>query len=298
MNSTNRSPAFTLVELLVVIAIIGILVALLLPAVQAAREAARRTSCTNNLKQLGIALHNYHDTHKSLPPGWIGLDPNSARPLAEGEPGWGWASMLLPFLEQSSVAERLIDYTRPITDSVNVGARGHVLPLLQCPSDDLPPYFDLERAGSPGQVLVNLPTASYIGVFGSEEIEVCEGLPVGNVCLGNGVFQHLVSVRFAQITDGLSYTYLVGERASRFGDSTWLGVVSGGDETLARVLGVADHAPNSQGGHLDDFSSEHPTGTNHLLGDGSVRLVQESIDVRVYQAFATRSGGELTEDTN
>src|SRR5688572_7073348 len=93
---------FTLVEILVVIAIIGILVGLLLPAVQAAREAARRTSCFNNMKQIGLALHSYHDTFRTLPPGWLAHDPVTRQPWTEGETGWGWASLILPFIEQNA----------------------------------------------------------------------------------------------------------------------------------------------------------------------------------------------------
>ena len=102
-----RYKAFTLVELLVVIAIIGILIALLLPAVQAAREAARRMSCTNNLKQLGLGLHMYHDVHKTLPIGWLGFD-SSGKPHFEGDPGWAWSARILPFIEQQSLYDNLI----------------------------------------------------------------------------------------------------------------------------------------------------------------------------------------------
>jgi len=288
----SRRIAFTLVELLVVIAIIGVLIALLLPAVQAAREAARRTSCFNKLKQIGLALQNYHDTHHVLPPGWIATEPSTGKPLAEGEPGWGWASMILPFMEQQTVSESLIDFTRPILDPQNDPARVHVLTDFRCPSDPADDLFDLGTAGNPQTPLTQLATSNYIGVFGTTLIEDCEGLTAGDVCEGEGLFYHLSHIRFAEITDGLSNTLMVGERASRFGNSTWLGVVPGADEAFARVLGVADHPPNAAGGHLDDFSSEHPAGTNILLGDGSVRLIAETIDLQVYRALATRAGGE------
>ena len=99
----------------------------------------------------------------------------------------------------------------------------------------------------------------------------------------------------SDVSDGLSQTFFVGERSARHGYSTWLGAVVGGDEPVARILGIADHAPNAEGGHLDDFSSEHPQGTNFLLGDGSVRLISESIDLRVYASMATRDGHEVID---
>jgi prepilin-type N-terminal cleavage/methylation domain-containing protein/prepilin-type processing-associated H-X9-DG protein len=282
---------FTLVELLVVIAIIGILVALLLPAVQAAREAARRTSCFNNMKQVGLSLHNYHDVHRSLPPGWLAHDPATRRPMPEGETGWGWAGLIFPFVEQNSAAETLVQYGLPVMDPVNNAARLHYVPLLRCPSDvnGGGKEFSLETAtGTP----VRLAIANYVGMFGTEELEDCEGRPVGFTCLSDGAFQHQQGVRFADVIDGLSNTFLVGERSSRIEHSTWVGVIPEGEEAFARILGIADHPPNSGGIHLDDLMSQHPAGTNFLYADGSVRLVIETIDLNIYRAVATRAGSE------
>jgi len=288
--------AFTLIELLIVIAIIGLLVALLLPAVQAAREAARRIACHNNLKQIGLALHNYHDTLGTLPTGWIGLDPSSGLPWPEGEPGWCWAAMLLPFLEQQNVEQQLIHYDFPIIHPVNDAARRQIIGLYRCPSDTGEHFFDLEDDNAPGTVLTRLVTANYPGVFGISEIEDCEGAPPGTTCKGEGVFFHLSRTRFADVLDGLSNTIFVGERSSRYGYSTWLGVVPGGVEAMPRILGIADHPPNTSGIHLDDFSSNHPSGANFLLGDGSVRLINEKIDEYVYRALATRAEADVVGD--
>lgn len=281
--------AFTLVELLVVIAIIGILIALLLPAVQAAREAANRASCVNNLKQIGLALHNYHDVFKKLPPGYLGWEPVTRQPYWDGETGWAWASMILPYLEQNNVSNNTVSFNHALLDPVNDVARTLYLPGFRCPSDSGPERFTLGTAADPALALTDLATANYVGVFGTQEIEDCELLAPGQICVSDGVFYHLESVSFAGVKDGLSNTFFVGERAWRHGGSTWTGVASGGDESIARVLGIADHPPNAFGGHLDDFSSEHPAGTNFLLGDGSVRMITETIDLAIYQAAATRA---------
>ncbi|MBI2480112.1 MAG: DUF1559 domain-containing protein [Planctomycetia bacterium] len=287
----NRSrKAFTLVELLVVFAIIGILVSLLLPAVQAAREAARRMSCNNNLKQFGLALHNYDDTFQSLPMGWIGLETPNGRVLSEGEPGWGWAAHVLPFIEQNTVTDIVRD-TLPITDPQNQLARDTHLSIFRCPSDaNSQQFFDLKDAG--GTVLATVPTANYVGMFGTLELEDCEGLPPGVQCVSDGPFFHNSSTRFRDFIDGTSGTLLVAERYSKYGESTWLGALPGADESFARILAIADHAPNSPGGHLDDPGSYHPGGTNFTFADGSVHIIVETIDLTVYYALATMQGGE------
>jgi len=284
---TARRPAFTLVELLVVIAIIGILVALLLPAVQMAREAARAASCKNNLKQLGLALHNYHDVMGQLPCGWIADQP-------EGVPGWGWSTGLLAQLEQAAVEQNLINRNLPIADPANQAAREHVLPILICPSDAGPQIFSIgaDDATGPsvdsGTPVFKVAKSNYLGVFGTVEIEDAPSA-------GDGVFFHNSRIRFADITDGLSQTFIVGERNSKLGGSVWTGVIEGVAESLARVVGIADHSPNTPAAHYDDFSSYHPSGVHFLLGDGSVSRYHDTIDHAVYQALCTRGGGEAVQ---
>ena len=284
----HHNKAFTLVELLVVIAIIGILVSLLLPAVQAAREAARRMSCYNNLKQIGLALHNYHDANKSLPMGWIGVDQATRQPHALGQPGWGWAARVLPFLEQSNV-ESLLNGNLPITDPSNQAARDTHLALYRCPSDaNSREFFDL--TGS--MPTVRIPTANYVGMAGTQELANCETLAIGLQCRTDGIFYHNSSTQFRDITDGLSNTFMVGERNSKIDKSTWVGSIPGANEGFERFLGIADHPPNTLGAHLDDLSSYHPAGTNFAIADGSVRLITNTIDLNVYQALATTQRGE------
>lgn len=280
MHLYHRSDrrAFTLVELLVVIAIIGVLVAMLLPAVQMAREAARRTHCKNNVKQIGLALHLYHDVHKVLPPGWLADVP-------DGEPGWGWAAFTLPFMEQNNLYEGQIDTTEHIDEPSNAVARNTVVDTFICPSDPYPNRFMLTSLHTP---LFEIAKSNYVGVLGTLEIA---DYPSN----GDGVFYHNSSTRFADITDGLSNTMIVGERCSRLGYSTWVGMVHGADDAMARIVGITDHTPNHPSAHFDDFSSQHTNGAHFLMGDGSVARIDDTIDFTVYQGLATRGGGEVVQ---
>lgn len=267
---------FTLVELLVVIAILGILVALLLPAIQFARESARRTQCTNHLRNIGVAMHNFHDVHQHLPAGWLA-------DLPDGEPGWGWGAHLLLFLEQNALLENQIQLDDHIDENENEEARQAVIPIYLCPSD---------ASASDRFMLTGLHTglfevgrSNYVGVFGTEEIELAP-------TRGDGVFFHNSWVRFPDIQDGLSNTFLVGERSSRYGDSTWVGMIHGATDAMARVVGSCDHPPNDPHGHFEDFGSFHASGANFVLADASVRLIGSDIDPAVYHGLATRAGRE------
>jgi prepilin-type N-terminal cleavage/methylation domain-containing protein/prepilin-type processing-associated H-X9-DG protein len=280
---------FTLVELLVVIAIIGALVALLLPAVQAAREAARGSQCKNHLKQIGLALHQYHDSLGRLPAGWVANEP-------QGTPGWGWAAATLPYLEQRALDES-IRRQLPIADPANESARETIVPVLLCSSDPHPKVFTIfggketeeDEGFAPnieaGKPLFRMARANYVGMFGISEIEDAPGA-------GEGVFYFLSRTRFSEVTDGLSNTLLVGERNAKQGNPVWAGVVAGANEAMARVVGVGDHPPNDPHHHFDDFASYHPGGVHFLYGDGSVQRLNNQIDVKVFQALCTRGCGE------
>ena len=285
---------FTLIELLVVIAIIAILMALLLPAVQQAREAARRTQTRNHFKQVGIALHSYHEKHGRFPSGWIGV--TDRRPDVEGENGWGWAAMILPELDQGPLFDRL-DFHQSPAAPVNDIARRTMLPVFRAASDPSIDRWDLEDEANPGTILATLPTANFVANWGTTELHECEGLAIGNTCRGNGVFFHNSAIRFQDMRDGSSNTFLVGERKTDTSQSppwhsTWVGVIAGGEEAFARILAVADHTPNHPSAHLEDFSSYHPGGVHFLFGDGRVRFISENIDLGLYQALATRANNE------
>ena len=290
----RRRQGFTLVELLVVIAIIGILVGLLLPAVQAAREAARRMSCSNNMKQIGLALHMHHDLFKKLPAGWNGYDTATGQEYGLGTPGWGWGARILPQIEQANVQQNLIDFDRPVTDPVNDFVRLFLLNTYRCPSDSGDEKF-LNVDVDTGEGTFEFATANYVGVWGTGDVHECGELPAGVRCVSDGVFFHNSEIRFADVKDGLSQTFMVGERSSRLEYSTWVGTVAGMDCAPGRLLGTAFFPPNT-GGHTHDFSSEHPSGTHFLLSDGSVRLIPDTINMDVYRALVTRNGHESIDD--
>lgn len=288
----GRTRGFTLVELLVVIGMIAVLIALLLPAVQAAREAARRAQCASHIRQVGLALHNHHETYGALPPGWLTRAPN-------GDPGWGWAAILLGFLEQETLQNTAGPGFPgggsgpggpPIGDPGHRRFRETPVAVLLCPSDPSDDRFMLHRhggggGGGHGPPMFEVARANYVAVFGTRVIET----PPHS---GDGAFFQNSRIRFADIRDGLSNTLLAGERCSRLGGSTWVGAVPGADRGMARVVGRAGSVPNDLLNDLADFSSYHPFGANFVLGDGSVRMISDEIDLTVYRALATRSGNE------
>ena len=287
LRFASRLRGFTLIELLVVIAIIAILIGLLLPAVQKVREAAARTKCKNNLKQIGLALHNYHDRNNAFPPGYAtGMSVSGA----ETGPGWGWASFLLDDLEQGNVA-RQINRNVAIGDPTHATARTQQLSVFLCPSDEKIGTFVTTT------VAVEVAHANYVGVFGTTEIEDGPGR-------GNGMFFRNSKVRTADITDGLSNTFVVGERSSNIAKATWTGAIPGAEVPLTAdpsqleghpllVLGRGDHTPNSPSAHIDDFYSRHTQGVNCLFADGSVHSMANGVDLGVWNAIQTRQGGEV-----
>lgn len=293
----RRSAGFTLIELLVVIAIIAILIGLLLPAVQKVRAAAARLKCQNNLKQIGLALHNYHDRIGQLPPGYISAVNSAGADLG---PGWGWAVHLLPDLEQDNVF-RQIRLNAAIGDPAHAPARTQVLKVFRCPADDDIGIFTPENAG------VSVAQANYVGVFGTNDIGPNPGA-------GNGLFFRNSRIRFSDITDGLSQTFAIGERSSDVALATWVGAIPGAEVPLRRlsadhddddhdhdhhanhfllVLGRGDHQPNAPEAHADDFYSRHALGLNCLFADGSVHSIGNSISPAVWYAIQTRNLGEV-----
>ncbi|MEW4452999.1 DUF1559 domain-containing protein [Bremerella sp. JC817] len=302
----DRSPSrhgFTLVELLVVIAIIGVLIALLLPAVQAAREAARRMQCSNHLKQLGLALHNYHDTYRAFPPGGY----KAANQLS-------WHTRILSFIEQQA-----------IEDQINWKAQGYpankpvsldiVPPMFHCPSN----VSDKQRGvWSSGQVSgQNTYTQHYNGVagpvgqnpqtgtnypllIGSAYHSGCTGSSERRGMATGGVLYVDSNVRFGDITDGTSNTLVIGERFE--GETSWVAGTSNSigwpcDAAAFKNLEYSINfcGPNescSSYANSRPFSSNHPGGAQFALGDGSISFLPETTDFDVLLSLASRSGNE------
>jgi prepilin-type N-terminal cleavage/methylation domain-containing protein/prepilin-type processing-associated H-X9-DG protein len=226
---------FTLIELLVVIAIIAILIGLLLPAVQMVREAAARTQCTNNLKQIGLALHNYHDSQHVFPPGYTdGNTTPGSTPDKDLGPGWGWASYLLPYLEQELVYHQ-INFNVTVGTGVNTQVSQMALKVYQCPSDPTQQSCVLFNWNNPGTSIL-VAHGNYVGCNGWEECfsgasggpeagSGADGLSGGFGSRGVGLFYRNSRTRIADVTDGLSNTAFVGERSSNHSPSTWTGAV-------------------------------------------------------------------------
>jgi prepilin-type N-terminal cleavage/methylation domain-containing protein/prepilin-type processing-associated H-X9-DG protein len=296
----DKQRGFTLIELLVVIAIIGVLAALLLPAVQAAREAARRTQCRNNLHQIGVALHNYHDAFLMFPPGWIGV--TNLQLDVNGGSGLAWSSLILPQIEQTAAAFQSsvggkappLNPKLPITDPADAILQPYIIPLYRCPSDSGPGTVSV--ALQPPRTNPNLPmtfaTSNYIASFGSTDYHTCYANAVGVDCPGNGVFFLNSRTTIGDVRDGTTYTMMVGERRTNLTTTPqilgmWLGAPPGGVEAIGRVLGASDQLPNDIADHFQAYSSAHSGFVNVLLCDGSVQAVADGVNLALWQGTAT-----------
>lgn len=281
----RRMDGFTVLELLVTISIIAILAALLLPAIGAARESARRIQCVSHLREIGLALHNHHSAMQDLPAGWK-FDPSNSS-------AYGWSVALLPYLGEPGLADQ-IDPTKTIDHPVHQLARDTTLDLLLCPSDIAEPTFGLfaetenedeanadRSSESAPEMLVQLPTANYVGVFGT--IEADDSIPAP---VGDGTFLENRTTRFRDFLRGLSNTIVVGERTMAQVPSTWLGVSLRGEDAAARIVGSALEGINNPLADEADFSSRHPGGANFLWGDGHVSFVTSHVDLLEYHRWA------------
>lgn len=308
--SERQRRGFTLVELLVVIAIIGVLVSLLLPAVQAAREAARRSQCQNSLKQLGIAMHNYHDVFRFYPSGWIDVDQRKSQFDTTDHESWGWTALMLPYIEQQALHTSLGvtkgNLWENIINTTDPNYRAYIeqpLKILMCPSDtgfegagQVVPARDFDAgtgASMKGWQQFQPGVSNYMGNFGHRSILGQNATPHPTVMQQNtGVFWRNSRVNSASIIDGLSNTVAIGERESRNGRSgAWVGVMNprgGNQRSGTLVVGtsrVKQNQPegpqpfrwNDNQGCGSGFTSLHPNGAQYVFCDGSVHFLTDSI---------------------
>ena len=263
-SKVEQKRGFTLIELLVVIAIIAILVALLLPAVQQAREAARRSSCKNNLKQIGLALHNYHDIHRVFPPGAIGASNIS-----------GWA-FILPQIEQTAAYD-LWDFSLSQSHGNNLAARIIPIDTYFCPSKPRPD----------GNNSSTNAYGDYVFSSGS-----------GNINNGTdkqGMFNRNSKVKMRDVTDGTSNTFAVGEKETSHSSSInsfqyrwgWHGT------RTTKTHGINFEITGTWNDDTANFGSEHTGGAHFAFVDGSVHFLSENLDFTLYQNLSDKADGEV-----
>ena len=314
-NSKQRSRGFTLIELLVVIAIIAVLVSLLLPAVQQAREAARRTQCKNNLKQLGLAMHNYHDTFNTFPPGHVAAIPAN---ITSSEVGcWAWGTMLLPALEQSNIYNVLSAGTmlpqQVAATPAGLKALQTPIPVFRCPSDTGPALnnFDNTLSGhemiagnysrfiTDGTNKIEIATSNYMAVSNAGDSTTPAIFPSQyGPALGIAFQNSKVGIR--DITDGTSNTLCIGERAWKYGtliagagtiyaisasplaniDQSGSWNIKSAYTNVASLTYDGLNATVNRPHQSRAFNSAHTGGVQFLLCDGSVRFLSQNIDSR------------------
>ncbi|MDB5335357.1 MAG: hypothetical protein JWN70_976 [Planctomycetaceae bacterium] len=300
VGSVRSRRGFTLIELLVVIAIIAVLIALLLPAVQQAREAARRSQCKNNLKQIGLGLHNYHDTMQVFPPGMI----NSPAAAGTTGTGWAWGTFILPNIDQGPLYNNLAPSgPMAVTNATTLGYLRTVIPVYLCPSNP-----NLNASQNPyTTVIINGSTATAIGL--SNYVAVAgTGAMDSNYSPNDGTFFNNSRISLRDITDGSSNTAIVMERdtqLSKTGDGNHLGGNWAGvsapictncnyDFYAVMVSARGTYGTLNGTGTRDDRrapTSAHVGGVHMLLGDGSIRFVSENVDANTYYRLASRADG-------
>ncbi|QDU76803.1 putative major pilin subunit [Bremerella volcania] len=293
---SHQRHGFTLVELLVVIAIIGVLIALLLPAVQQAREAARRMQCTNHQKQIGLALHNYHDTYGSFPSGWI---PQPSSSPGSGTPAWGWAAQILPFMEQNSLHDGLAVGVvsvpgGPSSNGVQTepyySLSQTIIATYRCPSDTGPDLHPDDSTTYLGQTSLTNYIAAVRSCQSHKGSADSQGLThVGPADRKKGGFYGYSKTKMRDILDGTTNTIAISERVWEFTGNHGLGPAYAAnwvgcgrtdkDTRCVRCLGFSPEAPINAGGRsATTASSNHPGGVMACMFDGSVRFVSENID--------------------
>jgi prepilin-type N-terminal cleavage/methylation domain-containing protein/prepilin-type processing-associated H-X9-DG protein len=310
MSPIRRPAGFTLIELIVVLALIAILLALLIPAVQRVRETAARAQCVNNLKQIALACHEYHDTYKYLPRNGIPPSyPTGGRYFTDAGccgpnyPFWSFLARILPYIEHSDIFEQGVSNNQPIVNSPGVYSTN--ISLYFCPSDNA---VDRQHRSTSGDLegnwgpQLNASLSNYKGVTGqcwcwgdwfNDCSPSCDGLVKGDGIFARADYYDLLFVRLSDITDGTSNTFMVGEDVPTYDAHVAWFYANG-------ALGTCAIPPNyNEGsGHFSDwpnvysFRSRHPNGLNFAMADGSVQFVRADIPLQIYRSLATRASGE------
>ena len=295
--SLRGRAGFTLIELLVVIAIIAVLVSLLLPAVQAAREAARRVQCVNNLMQIGVALQNYEGAFETLPPGVVGEGKGPVLDEAKGY-GFGWMTRLLPYMERKNVYNHF-NHNVGLYEQANFTTRTNLIQGFLCPSDSAANRRDENRVAM----------TNYAGVHHDVEAPIAAD--------NRGVLFLNSAIAYEDISDGTSQTLFVGEKLN---DGLGLGWASGTRASLRNTGSPLNERPDRRpwgfsnelglGEDVDEepaeadtkdlrrvggFESRHSGGANFVFGDGSVRFVKDTINMAVYKLLGNRADGETID---
>ncbi|QDT54758.1 Type II secretion system protein G precursor [Caulifigura coniformis] len=314
LSSRSRHRGFTLIELLVVIAIIAILIALLLPAVQSAREAARMTQCRNNMKQLGLAMHNYHDVHRCFPPGYLGFPGLNCTVAVPHKPGWGWGLYLLPYLDQGPLYNKfnfssgylVCDNPQGPQANLAVGDplnQRVLLAAFMCATATDPNIAPSRDPSTTPNNPSSHAKSNYRGVAGTD----FNGIDANGLrgVFGDGLLTGAVSVRNA--TDGTSNTFAIGECFRRDRDSNlqtfvageytgakWAGLApdeGGSSAVITRLSGSAFQINSSS---INAFGSQHSGGgANFLLTDGAVRFVNQNADQATITSIGTLNDGKV-----
>jgi prepilin-type N-terminal cleavage/methylation domain-containing protein len=299
-----RRSAFTLVELLVVIAIIGMLVALLLPAIQSAREAARRAQCMNNLREIGLALHQHHDAYRKFPPGWV----QAPFTVPQGkiiQGGHGFFPFLLPFLEQRALAD-IYRWDKRAQGPENQPTATTQLKIVQCPSAEPDRWVTAVEDSKNYSYGGRGACGDYTGVSSIDTDLVELGL-VDEAANYHGVLTENYLTRLADITDGASKTILITECAGRpelwrAGQAIAEIYAPGGawvSGTLTLGQGSTPDGATKPGPCAINCTNDrevysfHPAGANAVLADGSVHFLNADIDIRIFARLVTRAGGEV-----
>ncbi len=261
------APGFSLVELLVVIGVIGLLASLLLTAIQAARETARRMTCLNNLHQMGIGMLAFYDVNKRFPLGGVEMKtlkiPGTNKPLYPNGRQLAWSAYILPYVELNSLAKR-IDFTKAFDSPENAAAAAEIVPLYLCPSHSRNSYL-IDRFAA----------CDYGGIYGQRLVPN----PSPNH-RPQGIMLYDQYIRIFDVTDGTSHTLMVSED-SQFSDMQW--IYGGNVFDVSAIINTAKE---------NDLCSKHPGGVNGLMADGSARFLSEEMDIETLAAICTRAGKE------